>query len=200
VLLLTSPGPGEGKTTVSTNLAIALARTGREVLLVDADLRKPRVHEIFGLANDTGLSDLLRAEKRATEHEVRALCQSTELAGLNVLTSGKGDEETLDLLSRRRSQELMDQLRRQFDAVIIDTPPVMHLADARVLGRLADAVVLVVRAGETNRDVAIAARRRLAEDGIPLLGTILNDWNPDTLGYGAIYGYYGRTAGAGKKS
>lgn len=200
VLLLTSPGPGEGKTTISTNLAIALARTGREVLLVDADLRKPRVHEIFGLANDTGLSDLLRAEKRATEHEVRALCQSTELAGLNVLTSGKGDEETLDLLSRRRSQELMNQLRSQFDAVIIDTPPVMHLADARVLGRLADAVVLVVRAGETSRDVAIAARRRLAEDGIPLLGTILNDWNPDALGYGAIYGYYGRTAGAGKKS
>jgi polysaccharide biosynthesis transport protein len=69
-----------------------------------------------------------------------------------------------------------------------------------VLGRLADAVVLVVRAGETNRDQAMAARRRLAEDGIPLLGTILNDWNPDSLGYTANYSYYAKTAGAGKKS
>jgi capsular exopolysaccharide synthesis family protein len=200
VLLLTSPGPGEGKTTVSTNLAIALARTGREVLLIDADLRKPRIHEIFGLSNDAGLSDLLRAENPAAEIERRPLCQPTKLPGLHVLTSGQGDEETLDLLSRRRIQDLLTQLRGEFDAVIIDTPPVMHLADARVLGRLADAVVLVVRAGETNRDQAMAARRRLAEDGIPLLGTILNDWNPDVLGYGANYSYYAKTAGAGKKS
>jgi polysaccharide biosynthesis transport protein len=200
VLLLTSPGPGEGKTTVSTNLAIALARTGREVLLIDADLRKPRVHEIFGLSNDAGLSDLLRAENPVAEIERRPLCQATELPGLHVLTSGQGDEETLDLLSRRRIQELLAQFRSEFDAVIIDTPPVMHLADARVLGRLADAVVLVVRAGETNRDQAMAARRRLAEDGIPLLGTILNDWNPDSLGYTANYSYYAKTAGAGKKT
>ncbi len=199
VLLLTSPGPGEGKTTVSTNLAIALARTGREVLLIDADLRKPRVHEIFGLSNDAGLSDLLRAESPAYQLAKRSLCQRTELPGLHVLTSGQGDEETLDLLSRRRIQQILTQFRNEFDAVIIDTPPVMHLADARVLGRLADAVVLVVRAGETNRDLAMAARRRLAEDGIPLLGTILNDWNPNTLGYAANYSYYAKTTGASKK-
>ncbi len=201
VLLLTSPGPGEGKTTVSTNLAIALAKTGREVLLVDADLRKPRVHEIFGLDNTTGLSDLLRTEDPASDDEIRAQCRSTDLSGLHVLTSGRGDEETLDLLSRRRIQDVIGRLREGFEAVIIDTPPVMHLADARVLGRLADAVVLVVRAGETDRGMAIAARRRLAEDGIPLLGTILNDWNPDRSGYAAsYYSYYTQAASGGKQS
>jgi polysaccharide biosynthesis transport protein len=190
VLVLTSANPSEGKTTVVTNLAIALTEISRRVLLIDADMRRPRIHELFDLKNDFGLSDLLKARTPLHRDPVDVMVQRTEVPGLYALPSGSVEAGASDLLHSPRLAELLIKMRGVFDAILIDTPPMLHLPDARVLGKLSDAVVLVVRAGETTRDVAMAACQRFHEDGTPLLGTILNGWNPALNNYGYDYNNY----------
>jgi capsular exopolysaccharide synthesis family protein len=192
VLVMTSAGPTEGKTTVSSNLAIALAEIRRKTLLIDADLRKPRIHQIFDLPNDRGLSTLL-VERTLTEEVMSGIVQETSIPDLFVLPSGPSSGT--GLLHSPLLPELLKRFKREFDMVLIDTPPMLQMPDARVVGKQADAVVMVVRAGQTTRDAAIAARERLAEDGTRVLGTILNDWNPTKspngyYGYSNGYGYY----------
>jgi capsular exopolysaccharide synthesis family protein len=181
VIVLSSPNPGEGKTLVTSNLAIALARANKRVLVIDGDLRKPRIHEIFGLDNRSGLSDVLSC-RGAELPGIRT--QETSVPGLLVLPSGSSADT--DLLYNGHLPELVGQLRRQFDIVLIDTPPMLHLPDARVFARHADAVVLVVRSRRTTKDAALIARQRFAEDGTTVLGTILNDWDPRSS---SAYGY-----------
>lgn len=192
VIVLTSPNPGEGKSTVVSNLGIALAEINQRVLLIDADLRKPRLRSIFCLTAPSGLSDLLRQKQPLNGGPVEGLVSETEVPGLFVLPSGSESAASTNLLYSPRMGELLQLLRHHFDTILIDTPPMLHIPDARVLGRLADAVILVVRANRTTRDATRAAYQRLAEDGTPVLGTILNDWNPKrTPGYG-YYRYYDR--------
>jgi len=186
VILVTSPSPREGKSTVATNLAIALAEIHKRVLLVDADLRRPRLHAIFGQANTWGLTDLLQDETPCEEYEVEALARDTQVPGLFSLPSGAGGSGSSRLLYSNRMAELLDRLRGEFDAIVIDTPPVLNLADARVLSRFVDGVVLVFRAGLTQREAATAAARLFEADGTPVLGTVLNDWNPRTMGSSAL--------------
>ncbi len=186
VIVLTSPNPREGKTTVASNLALAMADVNQRVLLIDADMRRPRLHEVFGAKNDWGLSDLLRGKLPpegsgliVTGHERLALLPAgTETAGVS------------SLLHSPRMGELLRKMKQEFDAVVIDTPPMLQLPDARVLGKLADGVILVVRANQTMRDSAQAATQRLMEDGSVVLGTVLNDWDQrKSGGYGYGYGY-----------
>jgi capsular exopolysaccharide synthesis family protein len=189
VLVLTSSSPGEGKSTISTNLAIAIAEVGQRVLLIDGDMRRPRLHDIFGVPNSPGLSDLLR-ERKSIEEKLtyQGLIRDTGVPGLFLLTGGAGTSTAINLMYRTEITELLKRYREEFDTVLIDTPPMMQIPDARVLGRMADGVILVLRAGRTTRDAAVAARQRLAEDGTRVLGTILNDWNrKSSAGY---YGYY----------
>ncbi len=188
VLVVTSSGPSEGKTTVCCNLAIAMAEIGRRVLLVDADLRKPRVHAVFGLDNDRGLVDVLKS-RSVDEGMLADLVRETCLPGLFALTSGAPTSAAANLLFATHMPELLSRFKKDFDLVLIDTPPMLQMPDARVLGRMADAVVLVNRAGHTTRDAALAAQQRLVEDESRILGTILNDWNPKTSPNG-YYGYY----------
>jgi succinoglycan biosynthesis transport protein ExoP len=190
VLVLTSANPGEGKTTVVTNLAIALTENSRRILLIDADMRRPRIHELFDLKNHCGLSDLLKARTPLSRDPVDVMVQHTQVPGLYALTSGTVEAGASNLLYSPRLAELLLKMRGVFDTVLIDTPPMLHLPDARVLGKLSDAVVMVLRAGETTRDVAVAACQRFREDGTPLLGTILNGWNPAVNGYGYDYKHY----------
>ncbi|HTU44705.1 MAG TPA: polysaccharide biosynthesis tyrosine autokinase [Bryobacteraceae bacterium] len=188
-LVLTSASPGEGKSTVTSNLAIAIAETGQRVLLIDADLRKPRQHDIFSLDNRRGLSTLLRRGADAVDRDelVAALIRPTEVAGLHLLTSGPPTGAATNLLCDPFVSELLMLVRSDFDVVLIDTPPMLHMPDARILARLADALVLVIRAGHTSRDAALAAHQRFLQDGTRVLGTILNDWDPKH----APSGYYG---------
>jgi len=188
VVVFTSPGPEEGKTTIVSNLGIALAEINRRVLLVDADLRRPQLHKVFDLPNSWGLSDLLREKNPLAEVPLEALARPTQIPDLYVLPSGPGTVSISNLLYSPRLPELLERLRREFDTVLIDTPPMLHIADARVLGQFADAAILVLRAGQTSRDAALAAKERFAEDNIPLLGTILNDWKPSASG-GKYYDY-----------
>ena len=147
VILVTSPSPQEGKSTVITNLAIALAEIDQRVLLVDADLRRPRLHTVLNQANTWGLSDLLRETTPCEDYPAEALCRKTHVPRLSFLPSGPGSVNVSKLLYSPRMDDLLERLRNEFDAVLIDTPPVLRVADARILSRLADAVVLVFRAG-----------------------------------------------------
>lgn len=115
--------------------------------------------------------------------------QETEIPNLAVLTAGQGTLNSANLLYGSHARELLHRFSEELNTVLIDTPPVLHIPDARVWGRMADAAILVIRADKTTRDAALAARHRLSEDGTRILGTILNDWNPKRHGYG-YYGYY----------
>jgi capsular exopolysaccharide synthesis family protein len=188
VIALTSANPQEGKTTVASNLALALAEIGRKVLLIDADLRKPRLHEIFNVSNAWGLSDLLDGTK--PPEGLEAMVAGTVYRDLFVLPAGSAASSISNLLHSPRALDLLQRMRREFDMVIIDTPPMLQMPDARVLGRLADAVILVVRSARTTKETAAAAGQRLAEDGTRLLGTVLNEWDPRKTSHaGHDYGY-----------
>jgi capsular exopolysaccharide synthesis family protein len=188
VLAITSPGPYEGKTTVTTNLSIALAEIGRKVLLIDADLRRPRIHEIFRLDNEVGLASLL-SEAAMDNASVDAAVRETAVPNLFALPSGPSTSAAASLLFSPHMQELLKRFKGEFDTVLIDTPPTLQMPDARVIGRLSDAVVLVTRANHTTRDAILAARQRFGEDKTRVLGTILNDWDPK-LAPNGYYGYY----------
>jgi succinoglycan biosynthesis transport protein ExoP len=186
VVLITSLNASEGKTTVASNLGIALTGVSRRVLLIDADRRRPRLHSIFGRRNERGLCDLLEAEPGAPLDD---FIVDTAVPNLFVLPSGKATQATPDLLYSKKMSSIIAQCRREFDLVVIDTPPVLNLPDARILGRLSDGVILVMRAGRVHSRAIVAGERRLRMDGVPVMGTILNDWNPKTNGYG-VYPTY----------
>jgi polysaccharide biosynthesis transport protein len=171
VLVVTSVNPGEGKTTVACNLAIMLAQLQRRVLLLDGDVRKPRLHQIFELDNHTGLTSILSGTD-----PIGSPAQQTKIANLSVLPSGPAGRP--DLLHLPRLQEVIQSARKAFDIVLIDAPPALQISDARVLARFADAVILVVRAKQTTVEAALVARQKFTEDGSTILGTILNDWDP----------------------
>jgi capsular exopolysaccharide synthesis family protein len=188
MLVFTSAASGDGKTTVVSNLGIALAEIGRRVLIIDADLRRPRQHKIFDLPNEAGLSTLLKSQE-AKPVAWGDFVQQTGIPGLSLLPSGPATQAAANLLYSPRLNELLSRAKKEYDMVLLDTPPMLQMTDARVLGRMTDAVILVARAEQTTRDALIAATQRLAEDRIRVLGTILNDWNPKRSPNG-YYGYY----------
>jgi capsular exopolysaccharide synthesis family protein len=198
VILITSPGRAEGKSTMSSNLAIALAEINQRVLLIDGDIRKSNLHKLFDVSNSWGLSDLLRERTPLQDCPLEALARKTVIEGLYVLPCGPGTLNISSLLYSGRMAELLQRARMLFDTIVIDTPPILYVSDSRILARLADAAVLVIRAGVTTRDAAIAAKERFDNDGIPLLGVVLNDWDLKSksphshAGYG--YGYENRAA------
>jgi capsular exopolysaccharide synthesis family protein len=196
VLVVTSANPAEGKTTTVTNLAATLANMNQKVLLIDGDIRSPRLHDIFGLDNSVGLTDLL-AQRAVDGTLADASIRKTSIPHLSVLTSGPGVEAGVDLLFSQSMPALIAHYRRQFDMVLIDTPPMLVMPDARLLGRMADAVVLIARAGRTSRDAIQAAFRRFVEDQTPVLGIVLNDWNAKSSAYKYYSAYQAAAAGTG---
>jgi len=184
VFVISSPTASDGKTTIAANLAMAFAEIKRRVLIVDADTRRPRLHRIFSVSREPGLLDILR-NKHSTP-DLEGMIVPTDIPGLFLLPSGKRELVTANPLYSPWLKDLIEKSRRMFDAVIVDTPPILHLSDARVIGTHSDGVVLVIRSRSTTRDAAIAAKRSLVDDGIRLIGTVLNDWNPRLTGY---YGY-----------
>jgi capsular exopolysaccharide synthesis family protein len=181
IIVITSTNPGEGKTTVACNLALALAEIGpsvlmKSVLLIDGDLRTPRLHEIFGLPNRWGLADLL--EGKTPPNGCEGMVFKTAYRNLSLLPTGSSIVNVSALLHSPRAVAFLSRMREEFHTVIVDAPPMLNMPDARVLGRLADGVILVVRSAHTMRYAAVAANQRLTEDGTQVLGTILNQWDP----------------------
>ena len=194
VIALTSAAPSEGKTTVTSNLAAALADINQKVLLIDADMRRPRLHHVFGVSNDEGLSTLLKDQTPISGRPGSPIVMETEVPGLCILTSGPAISNASNLLYSPRLAELLRAARAEFDYVLIDTPPMLQIADARIIAQHCDSVIMVVRAGKTTRDAAKAAREKFQKDGTPVLGVILNDWIPGQNGYGYDSKYYDRYA------
>src|SRR3984957_2357638 len=195
VVVFTSANASDGKTTVTSNLAMAMAEVRSNVLVIDGDLRRPRMHDLFGVSNERGLADLLQASSLSDE-AIAAAIQTTRVPGVAVLPGGLPTHTAANLLHSPCLAELLPKLKKQYDMVLIDTPPMLQMTDARLLGRLADAVVLVARAGQTTRDAILAAYQRFSEDRIRVLGTILNDWDPKRSPAG-YYGYYRNGYGYG---
>jgi len=198
-ILFTSATAGEGKTTTVANLAVTLARTGKRVLMVDADLRKPRLHEFFDVAGRPGLSDALLGEP------VAAMVQPVEgLDSLFLLPAGAPLPESSEHLESERTTQVLAELDALADLIVIDAPPVLPVADALVLARYADAVLLVAAAGKTLPKEAQRAAELLDQQGAPLVGSVLNSISREMGdGYAFEYGYEledrdrpGRRAGA----
>jgi capsular exopolysaccharide synthesis family protein len=186
VVVLTSVGPMDGKTTAATNLAVAVSEARRRVLLIDADWMKPRIDTLFTLANDFGLTGLLASPAALDPAIFDRAVQHSQFAGLDVLTSGPGGERSAELLHSPRLPELLALARARYGFVLIDTPPMLQIPNARLLGKLSDGVILVARAGRTSREALQSAASQLREDGARILGSVLNGWNPRGLGG---YGY-----------
>lgn len=190
VILLTSPSEGDGKTTVSCNLAMAVSETGRRAVILDGDLRRPRLNRIFGIEGKWGLSTLLDASKPIAEYELDELAIESKPGGPFVIPSGPSPANIAKTLHGARVAELIGRLRAEFDFVLIDSPPALVFSDARLLAQYCDQAILVVRSGKTNIKGLLAARQLFANDGTPFLGTILNDWDLKSGTDGSYNSYY----------
>jgi polysaccharide biosynthesis transport protein len=201
-LMITSAAPGEGKTLTAANLSASFAHDGLQVLLVDCDVRRPRLHGLFRVPRSPGLLDLLAPPKGETSSTVRSLSFSahddgddplahalrpTPIRGLTLLSCGALPTSASNLLSGVRMRSLLKELNQRFDLVILDTPPVLATADAGILGSLADGVLLVVRAGQTDRSAAQRAYQQLANGGARVVGAVLNDPGGEVSQYGDYY-------------
>jgi non-specific protein-tyrosine kinase len=168
-LVVTSPAPDEGKSTTVANLAVTMAQGGRRTALVDCDLRRPSLHEHFGLRNDQGLTTAV-LDETAQLH-----LQDTGVENLSLLSSGPKPPNPADLLGSRHLDRVLQQLKEQADMVLLDAPPVLGVTDAAVLGAKADGVLLVVRAGKTRRDHAERARDLLEKARVRIVGVTLTN-------------------------
>jgi capsular exopolysaccharide synthesis family protein len=191
-LLVTSPSPGDGKTTVASNLAIAIAQTGKRVLLIDADCRRPMVHRIHSLKDDVGLTSVLAAQSTLEDSIHHSNTES-----LDILPCGPLPPNPAEMLNSEAFTSLLRELANRYDQVVVDSPPIAPVTDARILGAACDATVLVIRAEKTSRRVAEHARDALGSVGAVLLGVVVNDaprsrsessYGHYNYGYGYGYG------------
>jgi len=191
LVAVTSPGPGEGKSTTAANLAITLAQQGSRTLLVDADLRRPLVHRAFNLVQEPGLTDILVGT--AT---LREAARPNVVPNLDVLPAGALPPNPSELLGSATMHRLLDQLRAEYETVVFDSPPILAVTDATVLGASTDAVILVLRAGETEETAAQGAVDQLRRVHARVAGAVLNGIETGGERY---YYYYrpDRTGGAG---
>ncbi|PZL77900.1 tyrosine protein kinase [Enterococcus plantarum] len=169
-LVITSSGPSEGKSTTSANLAIVFANSGKRVLLVDADMRKPTVAKTFSLDNIRGLSTLL-GSRETVLHQV---VQSSGVDNLFLMTSGPKPPNPSELLDSRRMKELMMELKQQYDLVIFDMPPVVAVTDAQIVASKSDGTILVVRENVSKRDSLLKAKSLLEMVDANIMGVVYN--------------------------
>jgi capsular exopolysaccharide synthesis family protein len=182
-LLVTSAAPREGKSFVSSNLSAIIAMTGNRVLLIDSDLRRPLQHKIFALDNDRGLSTALLGEAPVSE-----CIQKTNVPGLDVIPSGPHPENPAELLGSQAMADLLDSIQG-YDVLVIDSSPIGAVADPVIVSRMVDGVVMVIHANNTNRDLVVQTKARLAEMETNILGAVVNKLDVRKDGYGYYYYY-----------
>jgi len=175
----------EGKSTTALSLAINVAQTGKRVLLIDADLRKPSLHRTLDMDNSRGLTNCLAGEAKAAD-----VVQPTSVAGLFVILTGPLPPNPVELLSGSRMLSLLSLSTEKFSLVVVDGPPVLGLADALILGNMMEGTLLVVEAGSTRREHARGAVKRLVSSHTRLLGGILSKFDARVGSYGYHQGYY----------
>ncbi|MBS4218980.1 CpsD/CapB family tyrosine-protein kinase [Bacillus sp. FJAT-49711] len=182
-LMVTSSGPGEGKSTTTANLAVVFTQQGKKVLLVDADMRKPTVHYTFGMTNTYGLTNVLTRQM-----ELNEAVKTTDIPTLDILTSGPIPPNPAELLSSKAMKDFFERSKDQYDMVIFDTPPVLAVTDAQVLANQCDGTILVVSSGKTEFESAQKTKDLLVSAKAKLLGVVLNNKKIEKNDY---YYYYG---------
>ncbi|HRQ41509.1 MAG TPA: CpsD/CapB family tyrosine-protein kinase [Chloroflexota bacterium] len=179
-LVVTSPAPNEGKSTTIANLAVTIAQSGRRTILVDCDLRRPSLHDLFGLKAEPGFTDLVLADS------MELPLQATGIENLWLLAAGAKPPNPADLLGAKKVDQIIARLQEEADMVLFDAPPVMAVTDAAVLGAKVDGVLLVIQAGKTKRDHAERAKETLEKARVRIVGATLTNAPKDS----AISGYY----------
>ncbi|UPO89638.1 CpsD/CapB family tyrosine-protein kinase [Niallia sp. Man26] len=182
-IMITSTGPGEGKSTTAANLAVVFAQQGKTVLLVDADLRKPTVHYTFNTINTSGLTSVLTSQISLME-----AVQAYDEKNLFILPSGPIPPNPSELLSSRAMKNFMDQALEEFDIVLFDTPPVLAVTDAQILANICQGSLLVVSSGSTEKESLMKAKELLSASNGKILGVVLNNKKLDKHNN---YYYYG---------
>jgi capsular exopolysaccharide synthesis family protein len=172
-LLITSSLPSEGKTTTATNTAISLAQTGARVLIIDADMRRPRLHSIFNISNAAGLSTLLSSELK--DEDIDAAIGHDEKSRLYLLPSGPIPPNPAELIGSEQMATLLKMLQNRFTHVVVDSPPIASFTDGVLIASMVDGVILVVNAGRSSRQVVRRARQMLQEIGAKIFGSVLNN-------------------------
>ncbi|MDB9347602.1 GumC family protein [Nodularia spumigena] len=193
VIVVSSCLPGEGKSFVAANLAVATAQMGRRVLLIDADMRRPRQQEVWQVRNLMGLSNILAGQTDLTQSSQEAL------VNLDLLTAGTIPPNPAALLDSQRMHELVQQASQDYDCVIIDTPPLTFIADASIIGKMADGILLVARPGVVNSDAIRTTKALLENSRLSVLGMVVNAISGDSGYYYNNYNYYHSKNGAEKK-
>ncbi len=185
-IAFTSTIPGEGKTVVASNLAVAMAQNGKNVLMIDCDMRKARLHKIFMLSNSRGLADML-----LEGGDKGAYIQAVGLDNLHVLTAGHIPSNPSELLNSHAMRGLVESLKDKFDYIFFDTPPVTPVTDAVILSTYVDGVIMVVGSGKTDIDLAKRSKESLKAVGANILGVVLNRIKlNDDRNYNSYYYYY----------
>jgi capsular exopolysaccharide synthesis family protein len=188
VIMCTSSNPGEGKSTTAVNLGAVFAQADQRVLIVDADLRKPTMHRFFMTSNRIGLTSVLTGQV-----ELEDAVHRTEENYLHVLPSGPIPPNPSELLSSKRMERLLTELRGKYDIIIIDTPPILAVADAQIMSTLCDGVVLVLASGQVKRELAVKSKEALVIAKARILGVVLNKMDRKNA-ESYYYYYYGERA------
>ena len=183
VIMVTSAGAGEGKSTTIANLAVTYAQMERSVILVDADMRKPTEHHTFGVSNRYGLSSYL-----SQQSPLEDVMQQTNVPGLTVIPSGPIPPNPAEMVASKRMSGLIAELREQYDIILIDTPPLLAVTDAQIIATKSDGVLMVIDYGKVKRDIAIKAKSNLDKVGARILGVVMN--NVKRKSSEAYYYYY----------
>jgi len=192
-IMVTSSGPREGKSHTVANLGVSMAQSGKSVLIIDADLRNPTQHKLFGLDNGEGLSVSL-----VQDQDYHKYIRETTVPGVMVLPAGPVPPNPAELVGSKRMKRLIEEVSEQFDMVLIDTPPIIAVTDAAILAQEVDGVILVLASGEVNKGYAQKAKEQLDKLGVKILGAVLNKVDLNTNEYYHYY-YYNASDDTEKK-
>ena len=185
-LVVTSTGPSEGKSTVMANLAVTMAQSGKRVVLIDCDFRKPTVHKKFGLSNSQGLTNVLAQDKKILECII-----GTNVPNLYVITSGPTPPNPAELLGTKKMKSILNEISCTFDMVLIDAPPVLAVTDAQILSTLANGTIFVASYGQAEKYALVKAKESIEKVGGKVLGVVINKIPEQSKGYYGKYYYYG---------
>ncbi|CAM2977984.1 CpsD/CapB family tyrosine-protein kinase [Paenibacillus sediminis] len=172
VIMATSAQMSEGKTTTISNLAVAYAQEGKKVLLIDGDLRKPSLHQVFVQSNHTGLTNVL-----TNQYSFEDVIRETDVENLYILTSGPIPPNPAEMIGSQKMQGLLKELKELYDVILFDTPPVLSVTDSLIIGSMCDGVILVILAGKVKKSAVLKAKSKLEHVKAHLLGTVLNNLN-----------------------
>ena len=187
VILVSSPGPGEGKTTTIVNLAITYANLGKKTILVDCDLRKPVTHKIFNLERDPGITKYLSGNS----DNIEEIINNTEVDNLSMITCGIVPPNPSEILASSKMEKFIEKLKGEFDIILIDSPPLLAVTDSFVITKFADQFILVVRAGQTEKGGLDRSLDQMKQVGVNFSGVVMNDVDEsNSYGKGYYYNYY----------